>query len=121
VGWSAQERRDSDTTFVQPVRAHGGHTAGAVLLGVIAYFIDPRLPQWLAPSIAGLALSIPISMLSSYQRWGQQAREWGLFLIPEETAPPRLLTLLDTRPGPEAQTRTPALDAFDLAGGHLTA
>jgi membrane glycosyltransferase len=121
VGWSAQERRDSDTTFVQAVRAHGGHTVAAVLLGVIAYFIDPRLPQWLAPSIAGLALSIPISMWSSYQRWGQQAREWGLFLIPEETAPPRALALLDTRPGPAAQTHTPALDAFDLAGGRLTA
>jgi membrane glycosyltransferase len=121
VGWSAQERRDSDTTFVQAVRAHGGHTVAAVLLGVIAYFIDPRLPQWLAPSIAGLALSIPISMLSSYQRWGQQAREWGLFLIPEETAPPRVLALLDTQPGPETQTRTPALDAFHLAGGRLTA
>jgi membrane glycosyltransferase len=121
VGWSAQERRDSDTTFVQAVRAHGGHTAAAVVLGVIAYFIDPRLPQWLLPSIAGLALSIPISILSSYQRWGRQAREWGLFLIPEETAPPRLLTLLETRLRQEEQTRPPALDTFDLAGGRLTA
>ncbi len=120
VGWSAQQRRDSDTTFVQAVRAHGVHTAAAVLLGVTAYLLDPRLPQWLAPSIAGLALSIPISMLSSYRRWGQQAREWGLFLIPEETAPPRLLALLEARPGREEASAAP-LDSFDLAESRLTA
>jgi membrane glycosyltransferase len=120
VGWSAQQRRDSDTTFVQALRAHGVHTAAAVLLGVTAYLLDPRLPQWLAPSIAGLALSIPISMLSSYRRWGQQARKWGLFLIPEETAPPRVLALLEARPGREETSAAP-LDSFDLAESRLTA
>jgi len=37
----------------------------------------PRLPQWLAPSNAGLASSIPISMLITYRGWGRAAREWG--------------------------------------------
>jgi membrane glycosyltransferase len=120
VGWTAQLRRDSDTTFAEAVRAHGGHTAAAVLLGVIAYLIDPRLPLWQAPALLGLALSIPISMVSSYPRWGRQARAWGLFLIAEEVAPPRLLTLLEASPGPE-QTSTPPVDTFDLAESRLTA
>jgi membrane glycosyltransferase len=120
VGWGTQLRRDSDTTFAEAVRAHGGHTAAAVLLGVIAYLIDPRLPLWQAPALLGLALSIPISMVSSYPRWGRQARAWGLFLIAEEVAPPRLLTLLEASPGPE-QTSTPPVDTFDLAESRLTA
>jgi membrane glycosyltransferase len=91
-----------------------------VVLAAIAYLVDPRLPQWLAPSVGGLALSIPISMCSSYQRWGQRARAWGLFLIPEETAPPRLLTLLETGPGSAHPTTAP-LGSLDLADSRLTA
>jgi membrane glycosyltransferase len=119
VGWTAQPRRDSDTTFADAARAHGIHTAAAGIIGIAAYAIDPGLPLWLVPATAGLALSIPISMVSSYRRWGQRARDWGLFLIPEEIAPPRLLTLLDGCPTTEPLADS--LDRLDLAGSRLSA
>jgi membrane glycosyltransferase len=45
--------------------------------------------------LAGLVLSIPISMLSSSAWVGQTARKLGLFLTPEEYQQPRVLQLLN--------------------------
>jgi membrane glycosyltransferase len=50
-----------------------------------------KIRLWLAPSVAGLLLSIPISVLSSHIEWGLHARRWGLFRIHEEISPPHVL------------------------------
>jgi membrane glycosyltransferase len=106
VGWTAQPRHDHDTRLPEAVQVHGGHTVLAVLLSGLAYVSSPTLCLWLAPSVAGLLLSIPISVVSSYSRWGLHARRWGLFLIAEELAPPRMLRSLTALPA-ESQLRTP--------------
>jgi membrane glycosyltransferase len=40
------------------------------------------------PIVVALMLSVPVSVLTSRVRLGDAARRLGLFLIPEETAPP---------------------------------
>ena len=120
VEWTAQTRRDAKTSLTDAIRVHGSHTALAVLVGVIAYAADPILCLWLGPAIAGLGLSIPISMLSSHRRWGQRARRLGFFQISEEIAPPRLLRALTARGAARAMMGEPP-DAFDLSEGRLTA
>ena len=45
----------------------------------------------MTPIIAALVLAVPVSVLTSRVGTGERARRWRLFLIPEETAPPREL------------------------------
>jgi membrane glycosyltransferase len=90
-GWSAQAREDRVTTLDEAAAAHAGHTLSAGLVGAAAYALDAALVPWLLPTLAGLGLSIPLSLLTSRVDWGQRARRWGLFLIPEESAPPAIL------------------------------
>jgi membrane glycosyltransferase len=45
----------------------------------------------MTPVIIGLVLAIPLAWLTSSSRIGVAARRLGLFLIPEETAPPPVL------------------------------
>jgi membrane glycosyltransferase len=94
VGWRTQPRHDEDTTLKEAIQVHAGHTVFAALLGGLAYLVDPVLCLWLIPSMIGLLLAIPISVLSSYSQWGLRARRWGLFRIPEEIATPPVLHAL---------------------------
>jgi membrane glycosyltransferase len=120
VEWTAQPRRDATTSLPDAIRVHGTHTALAGLVGVLAYAADPTLCLWLSPAIAGLGLSIPISMLSSHTRWGRRARQLGFFQISEEIAPPRLLRALTAKGTVRARVSEPS-DTFDLSEGRLTA
>jgi membrane glycosyltransferase len=114
VGWTAQPRHDRDTRVTEALQVHGGHTALAVLLSGLAYMSSPSLLLWLAPCVAGLLLSIPISVGSSYSRWGLHARRWGLFLIAEELAPPRMLRSLTASPAESELRAAPYLAELQL-------
>jgi len=50
--------------------------------------LEPALFWWFTPVLAGLALSIPLSVLTSRGSLGTHARRLGFFLTPEETKPP---------------------------------
>ena len=52
---------------------------------------------WFVPVFAGMVLAIPLSVLTSRSSWGSRARSLGLFLTPEETAPPPELDTLRVR------------------------
>jgi membrane glycosyltransferase len=106
VGWTAQARHDRDTRVTEALQVHWGHTALAGLLSGLGYMSNPTLLLGLAPCLAGLLLSIPISVGSSYSRWGLHARRWGLFLIAEELTPPRVLRSLAESPA-ESELRAP--------------
>ncbi|MCK7582508.1 MAG: hypothetical protein MZV65_47630 [Chromatiales bacterium] len=62
---------------------------------MLSYQYVPAFFWWFTPVLAGLILSIPVSMLSSSIALGRQARELGLFLTPEETDPPAVLRYLE--------------------------
>ncbi|HZM05028.1 MAG TPA: hypothetical protein VFC44_18660, partial [Candidatus Saccharimonadales bacterium] len=56
--------------------------------------LDETAFWWFVPVVAGMVLSIPLSVLTSRGSWGLAARRMGLFLTLEETAPPAELAAL---------------------------
>jgi membrane glycosyltransferase len=50
---------------------------------------------WFAPGLAGFVLAIQLSVWTSRVKPGEWTRRHGLFLIPEETQPPRVLIRLE--------------------------
>ena len=112
VGWPPQQRGDHQTGFTEAALAHGGHTLIGVVAGTLSYFYVPAFFWWFIPVLLGLGLAIPVSMLSSSMALGRQARQWGLFLTPEETEPPTVLRdledgLRETKPVLPVLRKTP--------------
>ena len=90
ITWVAQKRHaDADgTDWREAILTHGVHTVFAVVLGVSSFILLPSYFWWLTPVLAGLVLSIPLSIFFSKVSVGRAARDLGLFLTPEETEPP---------------------------------
>jgi membrane glycosyltransferase len=90
VSWVTQNRQASEdgTDWREAILTHGAQTFFAVVLGVSAFILLPSYFWWLTPVLLGLVLSIPLSIFFSKASVGRAAREWGLFLTPEETEPP---------------------------------
>jgi membrane glycosyltransferase len=88
VGWPAQQRASTQgTSWREALATHSGQTVlGLTWTGVIAYWM-PQLLPWMIPVLAGMIVSIPLSVLSSRPSAGRRARELGLFCTPEELAP----------------------------------
>jgi membrane glycosyltransferase len=57
-------------------------------VGTLLFWLNPGYFWWVTPIIGALILSVPVSVFASRVRPGDRARRLGLFLIPEETAPP---------------------------------
>lgn len=94
ISWSAQVRTDAETRWRDAVRQHGVSTIVALawLAGVAV--LHWSLVWWLLPIVAALALSIPVSVYSSRVTLGRAFRRRRLFMTPEETERPELLTQL---------------------------
>jgi len=97
VTWVTQRRgADVDgTDWREAILTHGGHTLFGLVWGISSYIISPGFFWWLCPVIAGLVLSIPLSIFLSKSSFGRAARNLGLFLTPEEVAPPPELKKLE--------------------------
>jgi membrane glycosyltransferase len=64
------------------------------MCGVFMWRLEPSLFWWFTPVLAGMVLSIPLSVLTSRKNLGARARSLGLFLTPEEVKlPDELLSL----------------------------
>jgi membrane glycosyltransferase len=89
VSWVPQKRggEDDGTDWREAIITHGGQTLFGLIWGVSALILVPEFFWWLSPVLAGLVLSIPLSILLSKAGLGRRARSLGLFLIPEETQP----------------------------------
>src|SRR5271170_4369181 len=88
TGWPSQKRADAGTKWLYALRRHWGHTLIGVAWGISMWELDPGLFWWFTPVLAGMALSIPLSVWTSRVKFGARARQMGLFLTPEETEPP---------------------------------
>ncbi len=97
VGWSPHARTDSGTTWEFALRRHWGHTLIGLVWGAFMWRLGPTLFWWFTPVLAGMVLSIPLSVLTSRRHLGARLRKLGLFLTPDETAPPPELVALRAR------------------------
>ncbi len=95
VGWPSQQRGDHQTGLREAIGAHGSHTLIGVAAGLLTYFYVPSFFWWFTPVLAGLLLSIPVSMITSRTSLGLMARRARIFLTPEETDESGVLRLLD--------------------------
>ena len=90
VAWITQQRGGDDdgTDWREAILTHGGQTVFGIVWGLSSFILLPAFFWWLSPVIAGLVLSIPLSIFLSKASFGRRARELGIFLTPEETHPP---------------------------------
>jgi membrane glycosyltransferase len=94
TSWNPQRRTAAGTGWLESARRLGIHTLIGLAWGWAVWRLDHRTFWWFAPVMAGMVLSIPLSVLTSRARLGERARQLGLFLTPEETEPPAELTSL---------------------------
>lgn len=117
-GWKTQTRDDRGMPFATCWQRHRGHMVAGVLLGVAAWSVYPALLAWMLPALLGMVIAAPVSWLGARLAVGLKARERGLFIIPEETAP---LPLLSEPPESDAQVSGSGLFrvTHDLPAGSL--
>jgi membrane glycosyltransferase len=94
-GWKSQRRHASMTTWGEAWSVHWPHLVIGILIGVIAYLISRTLLAWLAPTLVGLLLAVPLSKLSGSVKVGQMFRWLGLLRTPEEKVPPAVVRRRD--------------------------
>lgn len=97
VGWTTQKRSADGTDWLYAVQRHWGHTLIGVAWGGFTWWLEPGLFWWFTPVLAGMVLSVPLSVLTSRRNLGARAKALGLFLTPEETRPPMELVSLRSR------------------------
>jgi membrane glycosyltransferase len=86
--WKSPPRDDAETGWRDALRQHSVQTLiGTAWVGGI-FALDPGYVPWLLPVGGALALAVPLSALTSRVSLGRRFAGAGLFLIPEETAPP---------------------------------
>ncbi len=120
VGWTTQKRAADGTAWLYAIQRQWGHVLVGVLWGWFMWVLSPALFWWFTPVLAGMVLSVPVSVLTSRRSLGLRARSLGLFLTPEETGPPPEIVSLRARmkiheltegaPGP-ARSHTGVADA----------
>jgi len=97
IGWTPQKRVADGTAWTFALRRHWGHTLIGLVWGALMWQLDPTLFWWFIPVLAGMILSIPLSVFTSRHSLGARARKSGWFLTPEEIAPPSELIALRAR------------------------
>jgi membrane glycosyltransferase len=70
------------------LRYHWGSTVLGLVWGIVTFIINRTFFWWITPVLAGLILSIPLSVLTSRTSIGRAFRARGLLVIPEEMNPP---------------------------------
>ena len=97
VGWGTQKRAADGTAWLYAIQRHWGHVLIGVVWGWFMWVLDPTLFWWFTPVLAGMVLSVPLSVFTSRRSLGLRARSLGLFLTPEETGPPPEIVSLRAR------------------------
>jgi len=88
VAWRSQERGDDETGWREAIGQHAVDSLWASAWGATLFWLNPHYFWWVTPIIGALIIAVPLSVYTSRVSLGERARRWGLFLIPEESAPP---------------------------------
>jgi membrane glycosyltransferase len=87
VGWSAQPRDDRGVTWTEAARRHAVHSLIGLAWGGAVFWYAIDFLWWVAPVVVGMAVAIPLNVLSSRTAAGLAMQRRGFFWTPEETAP----------------------------------
>jgi membrane glycosyltransferase len=91
-GWKPQRREGAEISSKEAWRAHRGHVALGLAGGIGAWLTDRSLLVWAGPVFLSLALSAALSFHTSRQRAASRLAVPTLLRIPEDAAPPWVLT-----------------------------
>ncbi|MBL9187868.1 MAG: glucans biosynthesis glucosyltransferase MdoH [Opitutaceae bacterium] len=88
ISWGVQRRgRDGAAVLAEAVSAHWAHTLIGLAGWMLVSRIAPGLAFWMAPILAGLIFSIPLSFFTGSLSVGLAVQREGLFKTPEESRP----------------------------------
>ena len=94
IGWIGQTRDDHAIPFALALRSLWPHTLlGCGVIGVLAMTQPAAIPYALFLA-AGLALAIPLAVVTALPWLGSRLAHIGIGRLPEETAPPAALDVL---------------------------
>jgi membrane glycosyltransferase len=94
VGWGGQTRDDHAVPLGAAWRQLWPHTLlGVVCLGVLTFAAPAALPYGLLLA-GGLALAVPLAVVTSIPAVGRALMSLGVGRLPEETDPPAALRTL---------------------------
>ena len=113
-GWNTQNRSE-ETGWVDALRFHWWGTLLGIAWGAIMYLVNPGFFLWLLPIVTGLAISVPLSVLSGRVRLGNGAHLLRLFQTPVDNSLPKELALLKQnlrKPQPYCPFNLPATEGF---------
>jgi len=97
IDWGTQTRTADGTTWTYAIEQQWWQTVIGLASGGVILWLMPNTFVWFLPLFIGMVLAIPLSVLTSRVSWGDAAKEFGLFLTPEETATPPELVALQAR------------------------
>jgi membrane glycosyltransferase len=109
-GWKAQ-RRGATVSAADAARFHWRHMLVGVAMTLVCWYASPPLVAWMAPVLAGLVLSAPLSWLLGREPLRIVSR---LLSTPEERMPPAIVTRANAAAG-EWTKRMPEL--AETSGG----
>jgi membrane glycosyltransferase len=91
-GWKPQRREGAELSSKEAWRAHRGHVVLGLAGAIGAWLMDRYLLVWAGPVFLSLALSAALSFHTSRQRAADRRAGPALLGIPEDAAPPQVLT-----------------------------
>jgi membrane glycosyltransferase len=94
-GWSVQTRKRSALPWSTLWRRHWLHMAAGIGVSAGLAVVSPGLLAWMAPSLIGLSLALPLSAASASVALATFTRVVGLLTIPEEVTLPRIMRRRD--------------------------
>jgi len=97
VRWGGQRRLAGGVTWRTALRRHWWHMLIGLVWGGLIWWFDRPVFWWFTPVLAGMVLSVPLSVAVSNTRLGAHARALCLFLTPEEISTPPELAELQMR------------------------
>lgn len=96
AGWQTQTRDDRGIPFADCRRGLRGHALLGGVLAAAAWYVYPGLLGWMLPAVLGMMISAPLAWWGARPSVGAMLRRRGLFVTPEEQAPPPVLRRLAT-------------------------
>lgn len=93
--WSAQQRGATRLKLREVVRRHWLQSLAGIGASVMLWALSRPLLGWMAPTLLGLGLAIPLSLASGSAAVGLALRRAGLLVIPEEVEVPEVMRRRD--------------------------